>query len=725
VNFAGQVTKYEYNNQGQLTYKKFYANGSQSEPNMQYEFTYDALGRRTQVDINDLDQDKLLGTYKFYYDNEGRIYQVDSPQGYIRYSFSDITGRRMSIFTPEASGSDDETYYDKVEYGYDSLGRLATVTVKERAEQPFDETTGYHYDTVGSLSQVDLPNGNKSVYSYDILNRLTKLEQKDSVRTIASYEYSLADDGIRTAAVENVWNGSSYDTTNISWSYDALNRLITEDVNAPGDVNDFEHAYVYDLVGNRLQKQVTDGNDTVYSYDPAGDELEYEITDGNSTTYSYDLNGSLVAVLRDNEPDSYYTYNLVGRMASASDGTNAVTYRYNPDGIRVDANDGTMLTKFLIDPFNHTGYEQVLKTDNGTDVTFYTIGNDVISQAVNTADPMYFLYDGHGSVRHLADENGALISGQSFDYNAYGNRTDVSTAQTNLLYTGEWWDDYIGGYNLRTRDYRPDIGRFMTQDTYAGNMYDPQSLHKYLYCHANPVNAIDPSGQESLLSVTLAITIASFILMAPTWVNAPGHHDTPIPDQGGQMILDMGIALGITTGAMVVARFVVPQIRAAVSPWVRSLFNKIRFRNAMRVSSIESSLANSRRLLTGSTQLELNKAGGDAFEETVRASLRTTKGSSVVTSHGTVIPDLPVGNMYGVTDAKNVIKICQSPQTRGFDEIARAQNVPFSLIISPRTQTVSGPLQRAIKSTGGTIFEFDSASEIFKTVNFSGNKVLR
>jgi hypothetical protein len=25
--------------------------------------------------------------------------------------------------------------------------------------------------------------------------------------------------------------------------------------------------------------------------------------------------------------------------------------------------------------------------------------------------------------------------------------------------------------------------------------YDPQSLHKYLYCHANPVNAIDPSGQ--------------------------------------------------------------------------------------------------------------------------------------------------------------------------------------------------------------------------------------
>jgi len=28
----------------------------------------------------------------------------------------------------------------------------------------------------------------------------------------------------------------------------------------------------------------------------------------------------------------------------------------------------------------------------------------------------------------------------------------------------------------------------------------PQSLHKYLYCHANPVNAIDPSGMMTYVS---------------------------------------------------------------------------------------------------------------------------------------------------------------------------------------------------------------------------------
>lgn len=52
--------------------------------------------------------------------------------------------------------------------------------------------------------------------------------------------------------------------------------------------------------------------------------------------------------------------------------------------------------------------------------------------------------------------------------------------------------------------------------------------------------------------------------------------------------------------------------------------------------------------------------------------------------------------------------------------------MPFNLIISPRTQTISEPLRRAIESTGGSIFEFNPATEMFKEItNFSGNKVIR
>lgn len=59
-----------------------------------------------------------------------------------------------------------------------------------------------------------------------------------------------------------------------------------------------------------------------------------------------------------------------------------------------------------------------------------------------------FSYDGHGSVRRLANTTGALISGQLFTYDAYGvmlggnPRTpqNPGSPSTNLLYAGEQFD---------------------------------------------------------------------------------------------------------------------------------------------------------------------------------------------------------------------------------------------------------------------------------------------
>ena len=59
-------------------------------------------------------------------------------------------------------------------------------------------------------------------------------------------------------------------------------------------------------------------------------------------------------------------------------------------------------------------------------------------------------------------------------------------------------------YYLRARYYDPLNGRFNQTDPFAGSPQDPQSLHKYLYAHANPVNGIDPSGNY-LISLALMI----------------------------------------------------------------------------------------------------------------------------------------------------------------------------------------------------------------------------
>ncbi len=46
-------------------------------------------------------------------------------------------------------------------------------------------------------------------------------------------------------------------------------------------------------------------------------------------------------------------------------------------------------------------------------------------------------------------------------------------------------------------------------DSYEGNSQDPQSLHKYLYAHANPVNGWDPTGHENLISLSIGSTISA------------------------------------------------------------------------------------------------------------------------------------------------------------------------------------------------------------------------
>jgi RHS repeat-associated protein len=83
---------------------------------------------------------------------------------------------------------------------------------------------------------------------------------------------------------------------------------------------------------------------------------------------------------------------------------------------------------------------------------------------------------------------------------------DTAAAMTSLLYSGEQFDSTINQLYLRQRWYNPSAGTFNRLDPFAGNFQDPQSLHKYLYTHGDPVNNIDPSGLEFTLTGLLTST---------------------------------------------------------------------------------------------------------------------------------------------------------------------------------------------------------------------------
>ena len=132
------------------------------------------------------------------------------------------------------------------------------------------------------------------------------------------------------------------------------------------------------------------------------------------------------------------------------------------------------------------GLTQVLSDDTNT----YLYGNGRIAQAGNTTE--YFLDDALGSVRQLADIDGAVTLTQS--YAPYGKTTSsVGSGASAYQFTGEM-RDVSGLTYLRSRYMDSGTGRFISRDTWDGDFNRPLSLNRWNYVEGNPVNYTDPSG---------------------------------------------------------------------------------------------------------------------------------------------------------------------------------------------------------------------------------------
>jgi RHS repeat-associated protein len=103
--------------------------------------------------------------------------------------------------------------------------------------------------------------------------------------------------------------------------------------------------------------------------------------------------------------------------------------------------------------------------------------------------------NGHGDVVGLSDNTGKQLN--SYTYDIWGGPETVKETVPNVLrYAGEYWDDTTGPQYLRARWYDPGTARFMGEDTYQGEISDPQSLNWYAYVANNPLGYVDPSGHE-------------------------------------------------------------------------------------------------------------------------------------------------------------------------------------------------------------------------------------
>ncbi len=257
----------------------------------------------------------------FQYDSNGNLVRKSGPSGIIHYVYDSATQRHTETW----AGTSYADAVTDIVYGYNSMGELASVTVlKENGQPPAVVQSSAQYNAAGGKSTTTLPN---TVYTYDLGGRLTNsfnsatgitttynykpntnyISQETvthnlSPVTLAVYSYAYRADGLKTGAVEYSLNADgSSDTVTLSWSYDALDRLISERSSATASTAalNYTDSYAYDLDSNRVQETTdnTNGTDTITSTYNANDELTQTVDANNgTTTYSYDSNGSQMDV---------------------------------------------------------------------------------------------------------------------------------------------------------------------------------------------------------------------------------------------------------------------------------------------------------------------------------------------------------------------------------------------------------------------------------------------
>ena len=377
----------------------------------------------------------------------------------------------------------------------------------------------------------------KTAYTYNSAGLVTQITYSDKTfigddnPSGITEQYTVQYDGrgYIVGEIAETHYGAEAQTVNKAYVYDPIGRL----TQATTDENTTQ--YTYDRVGNRLT--MDNGDDVLgYTYNQFDQLQEVSKNNETQTTYEYDLRGNQtkesskyfdltvggVTTTYYNTTD--YSYNMRNQMIGtqintpqADTQTGEVTYEtltasnvYNAQGQRVQKTGGTDTTKYFYSGtalFYTTNGWGTLTTENildlGGQIAASKRFQDPNEPETNPfANKYYFYnYDIRGSVTNIVGPDGKLVTGYGYDEFGNQSRSGDGSFLNEVTFTGSVSDASTGLQYMNARFYQPTTGRFLSQDSYTGNAYDPWTQHLYSYCMNNPTNYIDPTGHTAYIAV--------------------------------------------------------------------------------------------------------------------------------------------------------------------------------------------------------------------------------
>jgi RHS repeat-associated protein len=211
-----------------------------------------------------------------------------------------------------------------------------------------------------------------------------------------------------------------------------------------------------------------------FAWDANGNQVSRTVG-GVTTLYRFDVRDRMVETLQGGSILGRFQYDFEGRRSK----------KIGEEGVRQYVYDQT--SSFL-------EYD-----DAGAQVAKYDYGSDRPISLLRRDEPRrFFGLDGLRSVTNLTDAAGAVAARYHLD--AWGNfrfPAELSVSKNRFAFTGYEWDPEIGLFNAKARYFDPQLGRFLTQDSFLGQIDEPPSLHRYVYGYANPLRYVDPTGHAA------------------------------------------------------------------------------------------------------------------------------------------------------------------------------------------------------------------------------------
>jgi len=391
--------------------------------------------------------------YTMLFDETLKQSTVTTPAGRKVATLTDNQGRPLSltfdtavspaIFTYDSRGKLQQTAQgdQKNTYGYDALGRLASLTnvlgnvVKfsydnaDRVTQltlPSGRTYGFAYDANGNSTSITMPSGAVHKLGYTVID--LNSDYTPPGNSPYAWHYSLDQEWTRTTlpggrTVDAGYDsggrllGTVYAEATVSLLYDDLTGRISRILRTPaGGASVQQLAYTYDgsLVTGIAHTGVTTGQFT-YTYDNNFFLKQINLASGTdtiTTAITRDADGLVTAA----GPFTFARTGPAGAVSGISDTASNIAVTYDTLG-RVATRTHTVNGKTI--------YSLQLSYDS----------TGTISQKTETvtgypAVTWKYTYDADGQLTQVA-ENG--VTQQQYTYDVNGNRTNYQLATTTTL----------------------------------------------------------------------------------------------------------------------------------------------------------------------------------------------------------------------------------------------------------------------------------------------------